>query len=95
MGDALKSAIIDDMCKNTSLSEKGKLEYYSKKYDDLYAIYPNLFKKACEPNFDVEKLAWMLNMLENVNSQGVSKHDADVRVGERLVDEHIKPKLGD
>ena len=93
MGDALKLAIIDDLCKDTTLGEKEKLDVYSKKYSDLYAIYPQLFKKACEPNFDVEKLAWMLNMLENVNSNGVSKHNADVCVGERLVDEHIKPKL--
>lgn len=93
MGDDLKSAIIDDVCKNTTMSEREKLEVYSKKYSDLYAMYPQLFKKACEPNFDVDKLVWMLNMLENVHSNGVSKHNADVCVGERLVNEHIKPKL--
>ena len=91
--DGLKEAVVNDICKNTSMNEKEKLEYYSKKYESLYSTYPGIIKKACEPEFDVERFLWMLSMIDNVNTNNITKYDADIKVGELLVDKHIKPKL--
>lgn len=92
--DGLKEAIVNDICKNTNMNEKEKQEYYSKKYEVLYSRYPHIIKKACEPKFDVDRFLWMLSMVDNVNMNNITKHDADIKVGELLVDKHIKPKLG-
>lgn len=91
--DGLKEAIVNDICKNTSMNEKEKLEYYSKKYESLYSKYPQIIKKACEPEFDVDRFLWMLSMIDNVNTNKITKHNADIEVGELLVDKHIKTKL--
>jgi hypothetical protein len=89
----LKTIVIDEICKTIGMGESEKLELFSNKYKDLYAQYPHIIKKACEVDFDVEKFKWMISMQESVKSDFVSKHNADITVGERLVDEHIKPKL--
>ena len=32
-------------------------------------------------------------MIKQVKSNSISEHDASVKVGQRLVDEYVKPKL--
>lgn len=73
---------------------QNKIEYYSSLYHELFSAYPTALKKACEPNFDIDKFKWMMEMQKNVQNNLISQHNASIEVGERLVDEHVKPKLG-
>ena len=47
----------------------------------------------CIGGMDIERLTYMINMVKKVKSNEISDHDASVKVGERLVDEFVNPKL--
>jgi enolase len=91
----LKVAITDIIMNNTEefSNEKNKIKYYIEKYPKLSNEYPMIFKKACEPNFDFSKFVWMTNMVHDINKNEITQHDASVKVGERLVDEYVKPLI--
>ena len=72
---------------------KTKEMHYVLKYPNLSNMYPMIFKKACEKDFDYEKFVWMMSLIKGVNEKNVTQHNASIEVGERLVDEYIKPKL--
>jgi hypothetical protein len=86
---------VEEICKCTHHFDdvKSKIDYYSSMYPNLFTAYPTALKKACESNFDLEKFKWMMNMQKNVQNNQISQHNASIEVGERLVDEHVKPKL--
>jgi hypothetical protein len=87
--------IVDEIRKDEfAFSKKDqKVEFYVNKYPDEADKYPMLIKSACDPSFDFEKLQWMMNMLNKVNTKELSQYDASVKVGEELVNEYVKPKL--
>ena len=87
--------VVEEICKCTHHFDdvQSKIDYYSSMYPNLFTAYPTALKKACEPNFDLEKFKWMMNMQKSVQNNQISQHNASVEVGERLVDEHVKPKL--
>lgn len=70
---------------------KEKQRYFRKKNPEFADKYPSLFQMACEPNFDVQRLSFMLNMRDNVANQKISQHQASVTVGENLFKEYVKP----
>jgi hypothetical protein len=69
------------------------LKIYTQKYQILASKYPNLFKMASGPNFDYDKFIWMSKISRDVETDRLSKHDANVKVGEMLVNEYVKPLL--
>jgi hypothetical protein len=87
--------VVEEICKCKHICDdvQNKIDYYSSMYPNLFTAYPTVLKKACESNFDLEKFKWMMNMQKNVHNNLISQHNASVEVGERLVDEHVKPKL--
>ena len=87
--------VVEEICHCTHDFDdvKGKFDYYSSNYPNLFTTYPTALKKACETNFDLEKFKWMMNMQKSVQNNQISQHNASIEVGERLVDEHVKPKL--
>jgi hypothetical protein len=80
-------------CDKDFVSMEDKTNFFVTKYPLLANTYPTIFSKACEPHFDLAKFSWMLNMANNVRDNQISQHDASVQVGEKLVDEHVKPLL--
>lgn len=89
------SEVVEEIYKCTKFNdEKSKEEYYISKYPYLSNTFPMIVKKACETNFDYEKFKWMMDIQKKVKENKISQHNASVEVGERLVDEHVKPKLG-
>ena len=86
--------IVNEMVKdNAFMNSEEKLKHYVNKYPKISNEYPMLIKKACEPNFDIQRFKWMLDMIDNVKSNNITQHDASVKVGEHLVDEYVKPLL--
>jgi hypothetical protein len=86
---------VEEICKSTHHFDdvQSKIDYYSSMYPNLFTAYPTALKKACESNFDLEKFKWMMNMQNSVLNNQISQHNASIEVGERLVDEHVKPRL--
>lgn len=86
--------IVDEIHADKSPEGEHKCKRYVEKYQVIAEKYPMIFKKATlEANFDVERLKWMISLLSSVKDNALSKHEADIEVGEKLVDEHIKPLL--
>ena len=52
--------------------------------------YPFLVHQICSGE-DLEKLDYMINILEQIEKGNIKKDDMDKIVGERLADEYVKP----
>ena len=55
--------------------------------------YPTLFQMAVQPGFDTRQLGTMLGLLNRMND-GMSQHQASVIVGQKLMNDFIKPVIG-
>lgn len=86
-------AMIADIQANSS-SIKDKKRTYRRVYPDFAEHYPTLFELACtDPSIDMQRLNFMLSMMEQVHAKGMTQHDASVEVGKNLYDGFVKPKL--
>ena len=81
---------IDKLVNSEENVDSHKLEL---EYKDLFDNYPSIFKMACEGNMDFIRLKYMLEMIDKVKNNKISEHDASVDVGQKLVDEIVKPDL--
>ena len=75
---------LDDQTKRDEMTEKCKY---------LIDKTPNIYKMCIGGGMDIERLTYMINMVKKVKSKEMSDYDASVKVGERLVDEFVKPKI--
>ena len=62
-------------------------------YSKFREKYPTIFEKVLENSLDMERFNFMLSMANKIDSKEMTNHDASVKVGERLVDEFVKPNL--
>jgi hypothetical protein len=83
-------AIVETMVAQTG-SAKEKQRLFQKSFADFAEKYPTLFQMACEPDFNIDRLVYMLSMREAVSSQKLTQHQASVNVGENLFQEYVKP----
>ena len=70
--------------------------YLNNKFPNVKENYPAIItiltgKEFNETYFD--RLDFMLNMAEKVENKDMVEHDASVAVGQRLVDDIVKPQL--
>ena len=66
------------------------------KYPSLNEHYPAIFRVIFNPNFNINsmgRLKYMINMARRVHTKDIAEHDASVAVGQRLVDDIVKPQL--
>lgn len=68
-------------------------EEMSKKYSDFRDNYPTIFEKVLDNTLDIERFNYMINMANKIDNKEMTNYDASVKVGERLVDEFVKPNL--
>ena len=74
------------------------LDEFTKKmierFPDLNMNQPAILKSACEGNLnDIKMLEFMVNKVKKIKQNEISKHDASVEVGQKLVDEIVKPQI--
>ena len=84
---------VDDDAKNNLDTNETKYRL-TEKYSDFSMKYPVIFLKTLEGGLDMNQFSYMIEMASNVNDEKVSKHDASVKIGEKLVNEYVKPILG-
>lgn len=72
-------------------TSKDKQRLFRKTQPEFVEKYPTLFQMACEPDFNMDRLVFMLQMRDAVESERVSQHQASVSVGENLFQEYVKP----
>ena len=91
--------ILDDAKKLLELTKSNtedKEEFEKKmqeRFNTIYKQQPSIFKMCVDGFMDIERLTYMINMVKKVKSNNMSEHDASVQVGQRLVDEFVKPKI--
>ena len=74
-------------------TSKEKQRMFRKSFPEFVEKYPNLFQMSCEPDFNIDRLAYMLRMRDAVDEQKVTQHQASVSVGENLFQEYVKPLI--
>ena len=57
--------------------------------------YPKLYDMVIAPGYNKQSLQTMLVMLDRMALGQLSQHEASVIVGQRLVDNFVKPQLND
>jgi hypothetical protein len=62
-------------------------------YPDFFRRCPVLSEKLFDPNMDRGMLRYMLQQKQQIMEQGVTEHEASVNVGNRLVNQYVKPML--
>jgi hypothetical protein len=62
---------------------------------EYHTRYPALFLMIIEKGdkFDMNQLLHMLNLRKKVDTNEVSKHNADLQIGTEMVDKYVKPML--
>ena len=71
-----------------------KEKHFETKYSIFKTKYPQLYKKVCnEPDFDLQNLAFMLQMLDSINTNEKAQFDAEAMVGQMLFDKYVKPNV--
>ena len=94
MDEELKNIVYEIVNDELSYgSVERKHTYYKTKYPAISEKFKILIQKACEPEFDVDKFIWMMNMKHRIDDNKMTAHDASVEVGKVLVDEYVAPKL--
>jgi hypothetical protein len=88
--------IYRDFLKNEAskkFSQSEFLKNIQNKYLELNTDYPSIIKIAASPNYDENRLKYMLVMANKVSNNDISEKNASIKVGQLLVDEIVKPQL--
>ena len=67
----------------------------SKRYPHLKGRYPQIFNMVMmyERTFDMNKLKWMLQMLDKRKDGSITPEESDNQVSFRQFDEHVRPSI--
>lgn len=74
-----------------SAEEESKFNTYKDKYNTFANRYPHLFMAACAPNFDMNRLRYMLRMKDAVDKDRLTQHQASVQIGNHMFTQYVKP----
>jgi len=83
----------DSLWKSNPTSFKNNFEDDNR---ELVEKYSTVFNIVFSDKFDkmgYERLMYMLKMAKRVENKDIAEHDASVAVGQRLVDDIVKPQL--
>ena len=77
----------------TNLDEKTFHQKLEKEFSKLFINFPSIFEKIFNGTLEVNRLKYMLAMINKIKDNKISKHKASVAIGQELVDNIIKPSL--
>lgn len=63
------------------------------RFSTICQRYPSMIPIICSDKYDQERLEFMIRMSDRVQRGDISEKDASVAVGQRLVDEIVKPQI--
>ena len=93
--------IVADMRKEKSLWSTNPEEFKNQiklEYPQINESYPAIFNVIFNPKFELQsmqRLKYMISMAKRVQKKDIAEHDASVAVGQRLVDDIVKPQLNE
>lgn len=89
--DEIKS-IVQEIVSSTG-NVKDKEREFQTKYSYFAERYPMLFKMACKPDFDMNRLNQIFGMMERVNKNEITYDNATKQFGQDMFNTYIKPNL--
>lgn len=84
--------IVLKLKKKNITDEKQMEDYFWDNHSDIMDMYPFLVCQIIS-GADRKMLDYMLNTLDRVESGEQEKNEADVEIGQKIVDDYIKPNL--
>ncbi len=72
---------------------KDKERTFEMKYPAFAKRYPVLFKVACKPDFDKDRLEQIFDMMGMVQNNSISYDNATKQFGQQMFDTYVKPNL--
>ena len=69
------------------------IEYLNDKYRDFSERFPRLYEGTIENSLDPNVLKQLLNIMKQREDSKLTDHQADVNVGELLVNKYVKPQF--
>ena len=91
--------LYQEMNTTDSLWKKNPQQFknnFENKNKELFKKYSSVFSIVFRSKFNnegYERLVYMLQMAKRVEDKDIAEHDASVAVGQRLVDDIVKPQL--
>ena len=82
--------IIQDIMNHSKTLPK---TFFQSKYPDFFRRCPVLSEKLFDPNMDRGMLNYMLKQKAKISQNTMTEHEASVSVGNRLVNQYVKPML--
>ena len=83
--------------KSNKKFKKYNEETFKSEMEETYNYLNNnaksIFNLCLSGKMDIQILYYMITQVENIKNNTISSYDASVKVGEKLVDKIIKPKL--
>lgn len=80
------------------LNRQNYIKNLKETFKEENSKFSAIFTVLEQPQFNLEslkRLEYMINMSKEVNKKEITEHDASVKVGQRLVDDIVKPQLKD
>ena len=92
-----ESKSLIDNYKDYKSNKKYNQETFTSEMENTYSYLNNnaksIFNLCLTGEMDLQILNYMINQAKNIKNNTISSYDASVKVGEKLVDKIIKPKL--
>jgi len=73
-------------------NQRTKEEHFNM-HPDFAEKYPVLFDSLCNPDMDMKMFYYMLDMMDKVQSNKQTQHNASVDVGQKLFNKYVDPIL--
>ena len=80
--------------KNTDKSVEERLLFLKDEYSDFSDKFPRLFEGVVEDSLDNTVLNRLLSIMKMKENNKLTDHQADVNVGQFLVDKYVKTSVG-
>ena len=88
-------SIILNLKKKKKITDKKLIEdHFWEKHEDLMNDYPFLVCQIIE-GADRSMLDYMLRTIDEIDKGKIDQSEADVEIGQKIVDDYIKPQLKD
>ena len=80
---------------NNYPNNSSKSEVFGKKYPLFKEKYEKMFEIASSRPLEIDKLRFMLKQLDKIQNNQLDQHQASVKVGQKLYNQYIEPKIRD
>jgi hypothetical protein len=91
MSDTNEIKKIIEEIQNSKILDKET--YFSEKYPEFKEKNPVIFRVACEKGMDMNRLNYMITMIEQIKNSKITQEKASEEVGQVLFKDYVEPKV--